>query len=432
MLKHRHKANRRGAIAILAALCLIIVIAFLAFSIDFGQLAVAESNLQNAADAAALSAARALPNRELAIAAAIEWAEKNNTGTSGTPLVSTEDIEIGTWDEETALFTVVPEGDNTTLDAVRVTCHRTAERGNSIRLFFAPVIGTNNASVMASAIARRDRTSCGGIIGLLKIYFNDRVSGHFTFTDSYDSGQGEYGSWNASNNGDICTNGVLRLRGNTFINGDAKWWENAATPSVAAWQVSGDFIAFQNQLVFSDINPGNAANQNNNSLLNQSNNGVDLLDNQKFQLGSSEPGPPDSITLPPGTYYFTEMSLFNDSTITLTGPTRIYVEGTIDLRYGNIDNVNEKPIDLQIYPMGNNKFCYLPLFGELHAVIYTTKSYVQVNTPGEDVDLEFFGKILAKRIVFFDVISHIDESVDFDDLEAGKAQHGTSGITLVQ
>ena len=194
MLKHRHKANRRGAIAILAALCLIIVIAFLAFSIDFGQLAVAESNLQNAADAAALSAARALPNRELAIAAAIEWAEKNNTGTSGTPLVSTEDIEIGTWDEETALFTVVPEGDNTTLDAVRVTCHRTAERGNSIRLFFAPVIGTNNASVMASAIARRDRTSCGGIIGLLKIYFNDRVSGHFTFTDSYDSGQGEYGS----------------------------------------------------------------------------------------------------------------------------------------------------------------------------------------------------------------------------------------------
>ncbi len=69
--------TRRGAIAILSAFMLVIVVGFLAFSVDFGYVIVTESQLQNAADAAALSAARALPSgRAAAVTAAQSWATK--------------------------------------------------------------------------------------------------------------------------------------------------------------------------------------------------------------------------------------------------------------------------------------------------------------------------------------------------------------------
>ena len=179
--------NRRGGIAVLAAIFLVVTIGFLAFSIDFGYMVVTESELQNAADAGALSGARALPDgRETAIAAAQLWAAKNVAAGQSVAIKVSEDVEIGFWDDDTASFMVLPASSSESPNAVRVTCQRTATRGNPLNLFFAPINGTKYASLTASAIAAINRDRCGVIVGLDYV---DVKNGNI---DSYDSDLGSY------------------------------------------------------------------------------------------------------------------------------------------------------------------------------------------------------------------------------------------------
>lgn len=163
MMPHRRKkgVERRGSITVLAAVFLVVVIAFMAFSIDYGYIVVTESELQNAADAGAMSGARALNDgREEAILAAKNWTGKN-IAAGQSVAVADEDVEIGRWDADAATFTVVPANSSDAPNAVRVTCRRTSGRGNPLNLFFAPVIGTDSANLTVSAIALRPSSGVG-------------------------------------------------------------------------------------------------------------------------------------------------------------------------------------------------------------------------------------------------------------------------------
>ena len=113
------RTKHRGAIVVLAAISLVIAVGFLAFSIDFGYIVVTESELQNAADAGAMSGARALSDgREAAIAAAKTWAGKNIAAGEAV-VVADADVEIGLWNVDTATFTPLPEDSSDSPDAVR-------------------------------------------------------------------------------------------------------------------------------------------------------------------------------------------------------------------------------------------------------------------------------------------------------------------------
>ena len=73
-LQQRIGSKRHGAIAVFTAVCLMLIITFLAFAIDWGHITLAESKLQNAADAAALSGARQLRyGHAAAVSAATAW-----------------------------------------------------------------------------------------------------------------------------------------------------------------------------------------------------------------------------------------------------------------------------------------------------------------------------------------------------------------------
>jgi hypothetical protein len=60
MKRQRHDVNQRGAVAVLVALILIVLIGAAGLALDLGRLFVAKTELQNAADACALAAAREL------------------------------------------------------------------------------------------------------------------------------------------------------------------------------------------------------------------------------------------------------------------------------------------------------------------------------------------------------------------------------------
>jgi hypothetical protein len=78
-----------------------------------------------------------------------------------------EDVEIGLWDDKRLRFTVLAENSPEAPNAVRVTCRRTAARGNALNLFFARVIGTTSAELSASAIAAFAHTATGSAFRFL-------------------------------------------------------------------------------------------------------------------------------------------------------------------------------------------------------------------------------------------------------------------------
>lgn len=441
--------GRRGAVVVMAALCLVMIIAFVAFSIDIGYINVTESELQNAADAGALSGARALStSREEAVLHAKTWSGRNQSANKGVVLRD-EDIEIGTWDKNTATFTVVPEGSQTVPNAVKVTACRLRSRGEGLALFIAPLIGMSKADVRASAIASTTTGSCGDIIALNRIYLNNR--NRISYTDGYDSSKGPYSSSSRSASGDICTNGHITLNGGSAINGKASRWVYSKTPNLNG-PITGGVTTFPDYLKFPDVAVQSAATNNDNATIGSSNNGNTVLSSGRFSLGltknsgasgstymSLPNGTPDSISLQPGTYYFKEMAVGSFSTITISGPTYIYVEGQIDLSYGEIKNLNKKPMDLQIYPcdLVNSRYAvHLPTYGELHAVIYAPHADIFSNL-SVPYTLEFYGKMVGQLIRVWSTSLHVDESVKFGALRSGGEQTSPSGssggnVSLVQ
>lgn len=161
--------NQNGAIAILSAIMLIMLLGFAAFSIDTGHLMVTKNELQNAADAGALAGANALfsldgkkiepgcnqiayntaiENDSVKMAVEVTWNPGDNTGS---------DVERGHWSFTTGEFTAVDDTtfktdlwgkdaaaldiDLTYVNAVRVKVRR---ESTPIPSFFARIFGYND------------------------------------------------------------------------------------------------------------------------------------------------------------------------------------------------------------------------------------------------------------------------------------------------
>ncbi len=158
MRKRRNSrvSHRTGAITILAAVLMVVVLAVVVFAVDLGYIRLVQAELQNSADAGALAAAYALPapSSHDAVAAAQDFASQNHSrGGDPTLLVADADVEPGTWDVKTHVFT--PVADPADANTVRVTVHRCQASGNPAKLFFARVLGHDSVDVAAVAVATR-------------------------------------------------------------------------------------------------------------------------------------------------------------------------------------------------------------------------------------------------------------------------------------
>jgi Flp pilus assembly protein TadG len=336
------RKSRRGAITVWAAICITMVMGFVAFALDLGYMVLTDSELQNAADAAALSAAQAYSNgTNASIAAAQLWASRNTA--AGTPVaVSSSDVVFGKWDGTKASFTVLPSN-STSINAVKVTCQRSTARGNALKLFFAPVIGTKTSSLSRSAIAQVTTSRCGLIIGIPSV----TMSGS-SYTDSYDASKGPYSAASAGMEGHVCSNGNITMSGSAAIHGNAQPGVSGIVKSSSSIGVLGKISNLSKPLSYPPVDPGNAATVNNNSKIPLSANNKQPLDSSgKFTLSGG-----DSVTLAPGTYYFNQLALSGGSMININGPTTIYVNGKVDLSGGSVANKTLLPANLQLFCMG--------------------------------------------------------------------------------
>lgn len=366
--------NRRGSIAVLAVIFLVVTIGFLAFSIDFGYMVVTESELQNAADSGALSGARALPDgRETAIAAAQLWAAKNVAAGQSVAIKVSEDVEIGLWDDDTASFMVLPASSSESPNAVRVTCQRTATRGNPLNLFFAPINGTKNASLTASAIAAINRDRCGVIVGL------DYVDVKNGKIDSYDSDLGSYAQQSPRQHGDVCSDGPITLGSSGAIKGDALPGAGFAVNSPN--KVTGRTAPRSTKIKWKPVDLSGVQNNNNNSI------SPGQLRNGQLSLTGGT-----VLTLQPGTYYFPAgIQMSGTSRIELTGPTRIVMGGNSSVGGNGIVNATQRAVNLRIDITDGSAF-----FGgnsALYADIYGPTAALQISG-----NAGFYGAAFGKNV----------------------------------
>lgn len=137
---------RRGVTIVLFAVMLVVVLSFVALSIDLGYICAVKGDLQAAADAGALAGTGLLPDgADVAESTARQFANSNlnnrgvRVGSGGAV-----DVEVGSWNVTTRIFT--PGGEPQ--DAVRVTT-----RAQDTPLFFARAVGNGIINSQAQAVA---------------------------------------------------------------------------------------------------------------------------------------------------------------------------------------------------------------------------------------------------------------------------------------
>jgi hypothetical protein len=157
-------AGRTGAIAVAAAIIIPVLIGMMAFAIDCGFLLKTRSDLQRAADAAALSAVRELVpdpygNQDLAAVRqkVREYVSSNLTDGDSFDVLDS-DIEIGRYDPET-IYDELVLLDSGVFDTIRVTLRRDGDANDPVSLFFSGIFGMTSSNVKATATAVLQKAS---------------------------------------------------------------------------------------------------------------------------------------------------------------------------------------------------------------------------------------------------------------------------------
>ena len=147
-----------GTVAVLVAICLIVILGFLALALDIGYVMVTRNESQDAADAAALAGARQLgENYYDKISIKTLDVESVSQTTAGLNKVATKnvspdnvEIQIGWWDQVSGTFTET----STSPNAVQATVtRRTGLTNGPIRTFVAGVLGIPSYRMTATATA---------------------------------------------------------------------------------------------------------------------------------------------------------------------------------------------------------------------------------------------------------------------------------------
>ncbi len=162
----RGSPKEQGIITPILAACLAMGLAFLALSVDLGQLFVAKNELQNIADAAALAGAKKLiqakdpANPDLAAVYCSEAistaqtvaADNRSMGTVMT--VSNADVTLGQWNLSTGSFSKTGCSTNPMdVTAIQVTVTRDGTENPSLTSFFGGILGSSQMNSSATAVA---------------------------------------------------------------------------------------------------------------------------------------------------------------------------------------------------------------------------------------------------------------------------------------
>ena len=402
----RASSRRRGATIAVVAVSLTVVLGMAALVIDLGHIYNCRTEMQNAVDASALAGASGLHiNNGEARDRAVASAASNTLATEAVTLAHS-DVEIGNWEWSSQTFTPVgDEPQEYQPNAARVTGSK-----QGLGLFFARIFGRHTTGIIRDAIALADSGRCRGIWGLEGIVANGDV-----ITDSYDSRDGGYGAGNKHANGDICSNETITIHGGIEVHGDAMHGPGGdlsiSGVSHEIWGIKGETCCAVDPPV---VDASEAKFTNDNDTIGLWLDGCD--DRGCDGGGDPVPGPADrltlvndeTVTLSGGTYYFSSVRMAALSSIRVTGPTVIYVDGNATFAGQGIVNETGDPKNLMVYCTGTS----LNFTG-------TSDFYGALVAPKADIVLQgtadYYGTIIGQTLTMLgDFIVHVDEAVVAD------------------
>ena len=411
--------SRRGITLILVGLCLTVLVGFVALGIDMGRVYLAKTDLQVAADAAARAAVRMIPSvargtRDWSqvVSRAVQIAANNTALGSPVVLDSAVDVEFGIWridePDPTQRWVTLTGDARVDANAVKITARRVADPNNGnikpVELYFAPVVGWSTMDVKAISIAMlrgQDSTGLGyGIVGLDSVSLNG-----ITSTDSYNATLGAYGvNGNVDSFGTIASDGNISLVGTVTIHGDAHAGPDYPTDSLSI-NSNSSITGWQSPLDTNLIYPAPVLGSYSNSPI-----ATDYLDsNNNFVLNGKA-----SATIPAGSYFVNDLKMTGNTTINVSGPVTIYVNGNVDLT-GSV-NINQGlPADLKIVVLNAGSTVDLGGGSELFAQVYAPLSDVKIH--GTSSNFGFFGSVVGKTLtVSGNSAIHYDESQGLGNL----------------
>lgn len=148
-------ANQAGSILVLGPFALLAATGVTALSIDAGNLYYSKLKLQHIADNAAIGSVLSLPASSSVTSKALSLAAANTPQSFGT-VAQTSDVQIGTYDPTTQVFTV----SSTNQNAVQVTTHRSAAYSNPVSTYFGALLGIRQVDMSATSVAVKYGGAC--------------------------------------------------------------------------------------------------------------------------------------------------------------------------------------------------------------------------------------------------------------------------------
>lgn len=140
----QQQKERRGAVIVLVAICMVLLFGMVAFALDVGYIVNSQTELKRACDAGALAGAGELVNGTDLVAPIVsQYVGLNFVGNKKIP-TSDVQVDLGHWNRTTRAFTV----SNDRPSALKVKVVR-----NNAPLFFARIFGQDKFNIEATSIA---------------------------------------------------------------------------------------------------------------------------------------------------------------------------------------------------------------------------------------------------------------------------------------
>ena len=370
--------RRTGSILVLWAIVLTAIFAIAVLAVDLANLQMAQAELQISASSAAAAAALELPDEDAAATVAVQLAESNMPPAIHGDVLVADDVIMGGWDEDTRTFTAGLAPAN----AVSVTTRRSTSNGNPVGSIFATMFGHSEHELAASATAVVLPTLLGAVGSVGSVTFTGNV-----FVDSYESTEGPYDPMTANSNGDVTSGGTVSVGGGVMINGDVSGSE---VDSSGGATVTGETSTSRRSLDYPAVDTSEIALNNDNDTLplyQQGNNMVSPLDGDRnFILSGGV-----TYDLPAGNYYFNDLGLQGQSTLTIAGPTTIYLTGDLSTAGGQLINSTADPKQLIIFMTNGTATINASI--DWFAMLYAPNT--EVNLSGSS---DFFGAVVGGSV----------------------------------
>ena len=285
---------------------MVALIGFTSLAVDLGRVQLVRGELQAAADAAARHAAYGFRAGGVVSAQnyAIDAADDNNADGAPVVLDRSEDIEFGTWNSSSKQFTKLPDSQRDRANALRVIARRIRARNNAVPLPWASLVNMPTCDVTVRSIVRlAPATSGAAFVGLISL----QIGNNAVFA-SYDASDGPPGGTNLSEGGNIASNGPTQVGNNSQIQGDVISGPSGTFTLGNGGSLSGDESDLTAELLYP---PTESSPVPVSGVLN---------------VGHGE-----TVTLPAGTYCYSQINIDQDGTLTFASDATVYVTRTVTM-----------------------------------------------------------------------------------------------------